>query len=171
VSDPQQPERAIGDGDVVVIRYTLTEADSGEVLDRSGDATPFAYLHGHGNIVPGLEAALAGRSVGHAFDLTLEPADAYGERKGPGPQPVPRREFRKDVHLAPGMRFKAKGSSGEEVPLWVIKVAGSRVYVDREHPLVGKRLRFVGEVLSVRDSDEHERAHGHAHGPDGHAHG
>lgn len=163
-------ERTITDGDVVGISYVLTDADSGETLDQNAGGVPFAYLHGSGTIVKGLEAELAGKSEGYAFDVTLAPADAYGERKGPGPQAVKRSQFRRDIPLREGMRFKVENSNGEEVPLWITKVAGSRVYVDSEHPMVGRSLRFVGEVHVIRAATEEEVAHGHAHGIEGHAH-
>lgn len=163
-------ERTISVGDVVGITYTLTDADSGEELDRISASEPFAYLHGTGSVVRGLEAGLTGLSVGSAFDLTLEPVDAYGERKGPGPQVVKRSEFRRDAPIRAGMRFTMKSSAGVEVALWVTKVAGSRVYVDSEHPLVGRRVRYAGQVALVRDASEVERQHGHAHGPHGHDH-
>ena len=163
-------ERTIQDGDIVAITYELTDAETGKVLDRNAGGEPFAFLHGKGQVLKGLEAGLTGQPEGHPFDLTLQPADAYGERKGPGPQAVKRSEFRRDIAIREGMRFKAENSKGEEVPLWITKVAGSRVYVDSEHPLTGKTLRFVGEVVLVRDATEEELAHGHAHGLTGEGH-
>lgn len=148
---------------VVTLTYVLTDADTGEELDRTTADRAFGYLHGHQNIVKGLEAALAGKAVGHAFDVTLEAADAYGERTGPGPQAVKRSQFRRDARLEKGMRFKAKGSDGKEVILFVTDVRGSRVYVDSEHPMVGRRLRFVGTVDAIRDAEPVEIEHGHAH--------
>ncbi len=162
-------DRTIEDGAIVGITYTLTDVDNGKVLDRNAGGEPFAFLSGQGQVLKGLEAGLNGMAVGTEFDLTLEPADAYGERTGPGPQAVKRREFRKDVHMREGMRFKHNNSKGEEVILWVTKIAGSRIYVDTEHPLTGKTLRFTGKVELVRDATEEELAHGHAHGVHGHA--
>lgn len=163
-------ERMIEDGAVVGITYILTDAETGKVLDRNAGAEPYAFLHGTGHVLKGLETGLTGLTEGSDFDLTLEPIDGYGERKGPGPQSVKRSEFRRDVQMREGMRFKAKNSDGDEVPLWVTKVAGSRIYVDTEHPLVGKRLRFVGNVAMVREATDSEREHGHAHGMTGEGH-
>ena len=60
----------IADARVASFHYTLTD-DSGTVLDKSPDAQPLQYLHGAGNIVPGLEKALTGRKVGDAFEANL----------------------------------------------------------------------------------------------------
>ena len=162
-------DKTIEDGVIVGITYVLTDADTGEALEKTPETEPFAYLHGAGSAMPGLETGLAGKSEGDAFDLTLEAADGYGERTGPGPQMVKRSQFRRDIPIREGMRFKAPNSAGEDVNLWVTKVAGSRIYIDSEHPLVGRRLHFVGTVALVRDATEVEVQHGHAHGLHGNA--
>lgn len=153
-------DRTIEDGVIVGISYILTDCETGKILDRNAGGEPFAYLSGKGQVLKGLEAGLSGMTVGTEFDLTLDPCDAYGERKGPGPQAVKRREFRKDIRMREGMRFKHNNSKGEEVVLWVTNIAGSRVYVDTEHPLTGKTLRFTGKVEMIRDASEDEVAHG-----------
>ena len=163
-------DRIIEDGVVVGITYILTDAETGKVLDRNAGGEPFAFLHGTGSVLKGLEVGLAGMTEGDSFDLTLAPVDAYGERKGPGPQAVKRSEFRRDIPIREGMRFKAENSNGEEVALWITKVAGSRIYVDNEHPLTGKTLRFTGEVVMVREATESETEHGHSHGLTGEGH-
>ena len=64
---------------VVAMHYTLTD-DSGEVLDSSAGRDPLAYLHGHSNIIPGLEQALEGKEAGHKSKVTVAPAEGYGEK-------------------------------------------------------------------------------------------
>ncbi|HEX3852127.1 MAG TPA: FKBP-type peptidyl-prolyl cis-trans isomerase, partial [Polyangiaceae bacterium] len=71
---------AIADGLVVVLNYTL-RSSAGEVIDSSTKEEPLAYLHGADNIVPGLEQALTGKSVGYSGKVIVEPADGYGERE------------------------------------------------------------------------------------------
>ena len=158
----------IADGKVVRIHYTLKN-ESGRLLDSSTGAHPLAYLHGAGNIVPGLERALLGRHAGERLDLVVPPEEGYGQRQGPGPQPVPRREFGKSARLEPGMSFRASGTDGEAVVLYVTKVVGSKVWIDRNHPLAGETLHFTVDVVDVRDATDEERTHGHAHAP-GHSH-
>ena len=93
----------IADGLVVVLNYTLT-ADDGEVIDASTPDDPMAYLHGADNIVPGLEQALTGKTVGFKGKVVVEPEDGYGEREDLPPEAVPRSAFPADVEIAAGMQ-------------------------------------------------------------------
>lgn len=157
----------VRDGTVVGIHYTLTDA-SGQVLDSSAGREPLLYLHGGGNIVPGLERQLAGRRVGDQFEAVVAAAEGYGERRGGPPQPVPRDAFPEDAELYEGLAVGAEGPNGEMIPLWITRVEADRVWLDRNHPLAGMELRFAVEVMSIREATENEVAHGHPHGPGGH---
>ena len=64
---------------VVTIHYKVTDVESGEVIDSSEGGAPMVYMHGAQNIIPGLEAALDGKTVGDEIEVTVAPADAYGE--------------------------------------------------------------------------------------------
>jgi FKBP-type peptidyl-prolyl cis-trans isomerase SlyD len=163
------PEQLIADGQVVVLQYTL-RADDGEVLDASTPDDPMAYLHGADNIVPGLEQALTGKAVGFKGKITVAPADGYGEREDEEPDVIPRNAFPPDMEIEAGMTFMAEGPNEEHAPIWVVAVEGDKVFVDSQHPLAGKTLHFDVEVLAVRSATKDELAHGHPHGPDGHAH-
>jgi FKBP-type peptidyl-prolyl cis-trans isomerase SlyD len=154
---------------VVSIHYTLT-GDAGNVLDSSAGREPLMYLHGAGNIVPGLEKQLAGRSVGDKLTVNVPPAEGYGERQGPGPQPVERGAFPQGMEVAPGMAFMAQSPDGHPFQLWVVDVQGDQVMVDVEHPLVGQTLHFAVEVVAVREATPQEKEHGHPHGLGGHEH-
>ncbi len=155
-------------GKVVQIHYKLSD-DDGTVLDQSS-GTPMAYLHGHGNIVPGLENALEGKSAGEQIQVVVEPGEGYGEFIEDAAESVHRNDFPKGMELQAGMPFRAQTSSGEVVVLWIESVKGARVTVTRNHPLAGKRLHFDVTIESVRDASEEEIAHGHAHGDGGHHH-
>lgn len=153
---------------VVSINYTLTN-DRGEVLDSSEQGAPLAYLHGTGNIIPGLESALTGLEQGAKLQVQIEPADAYGERNEQLVQEVPRRAFQGINDIQPGMSFTAQGDGGP-VRVLVTRVLGDMVTVDGNHPLAGERLNFDVEIAEVRTATAEELEHGHVHGPDGHHH-
>jgi FKBP-type peptidyl-prolyl cis-trans isomerase SlyD len=153
---------------VVTIHYTLTN-DAGEVLDSSRCAEPLAYLHGAGNIIPGLENALAGKRAGDKLSVRVEPAQGYGERDDRLVQHVPRRAFQGIAEIQPGMSFHAESSNGP-MRVTVTRVAGDMVTVDGNHPLAGEPLNFDVEVADVRAATEEELSHGHVHGPGGHHH-
>ena len=56
----------IQDRKAVSFHYTLTNQD-GEQIETTKNREPMTYLHGAYNIIPGLERAMAGRSVGDEF--------------------------------------------------------------------------------------------------------
>ena len=157
------------DGKVVSIHYTLKD-DDGEVVDSSSGGEPLEYLHGAGNIVPGLEAAMKGKTIGDKFNVKVPPADGYGEVVGNGPRPVPRSAFPDDVEIEEGMQFFVRGPDGEPFPVWVAEVSDEQVLIDANHPLAGENLNFEVEVVGIRDATEEEVEHGHPHGPEGHHH-
>jgi FKBP-type peptidyl-prolyl cis-trans isomerase SlyD len=154
---------------VVGIHYTLKNA-SGDVLDSSSGDEPMYYLHGHDNIVPGLERKLSGRNVGDKLEVTVQPADGYGERDPRGAQRVPREAFPPGTPLEAGAQLAMRDPSGEVVPFWIAKLESDMVHVDLNHPLAGQVLHFDVEVVSVRAATPEELQHGHPHGPDGHHH-
>ncbi|PZN32119.1 MAG: peptidylprolyl isomerase [Proteobacteria bacterium] len=150
---------------VVLIHYTLTN-DSGEVLDSSAGGEPLAYLHGNGNLIPGLEQALVGKATGDKLSVKIEPEDAYGAYDDDLVQQVPRAAFRGVPDVQVGMQFQAQSNLGPRLVV-VKEVAGDTVTVDGNHPLAGQRLSFDVEVVGVRAATEEERAHGHVHGAGG----
>lgn len=153
---------------VVYIHYTLTN-DAGEVLDSSRGNEPLAYLHGAGNIIAGLESALAGKQAGDKLNVRVEPSQGYGERDERLVQDVPRRAFEGIAEIQPGMSFQAQSNQGP-MRVVVTRVAGDMVTVDGNHPLAGEALNFDVEVTQVRDASQEELSHGHVHGPGGHHH-
>jgi FKBP-type peptidyl-prolyl cis-trans isomerase SlyD len=159
----------LADNRVGIVHYTLRN-DKGDVLDSSSGGEPLAYLHGHRNIVPGLESALVGKTDGDQVTVAVAPADGYGEKQGEGPQRIRRNELPKDLDIHVGMPLHGEDEEGNMFTLWVTDAKGAWVWVDINHPLAGETLHFEVEVLSVRDALEVELEHGHAHGIDGQGH-
>ena len=145
---------------VVSIHYTLT-TDAGEVLDSSEGRDPLKYLHGHQNIVPGLESALAGKVVGDKFDVVVSPEEGYGVRDESRVAKIPRSEV-KLPDLEPGMMLQAQTSQGPMI-LKVVEVGDEDVTVDANHELAGVTLHFAVEVIAVRPAEPEEIDHGHVH--------
>ena len=154
---------------VVLIHYTLTN-DGGKVLDSSSGGDPLAYLHGQGNIIPGLEKALEGKQAGDKLNVRVEPTEGYGVRDDSLVQQVPRRAFGGVSKIEPGMQFHAQSAQGQMRVVTVTHVKGDMVTVDANHPLAGEVLVFDVEVAEVRDATGEELEHGHVHGPGGHHH-
>ena len=150
---------------VVSFHYTLSKAD-GEQIESSRDREPMVYLHGAGNIIPGLEKAMAGKAAGDRFEVTVAPAEAYGERNENGVQRISAKHFKNLGKLSVGQTVVLQTNQGQ-MQVTVVKVGRFNVDVDRNHPLAGQTLTFDVEVTDVRDATEDEITHGHAHGPGG----
>ena len=153
---------------VVTFNYTLRD-DQGAVIDTSSGRAPLSYLHGKGNIVPGLEQALVGKAVGDKLDVTVAPEQGYGSRDERLVQIVARSKFGDVANLAPGMQVRASGPQGARL-VTVVRVDRDFVTVDGNHPLAGRTLHFSVEVADVRKATHEEISHGHVHGPGGHHH-
>lgn len=155
----------IGKNAVVSIDYTLTEA-GGEILDTSRGREPLLYIHGSGSIIPGLESSLEGKSAGDHLNVTIPPADAYGELDAERVMEIPREQFAGITEISVGMQFSARSDHGEEV-VTVTNVSEETITVDANHPLAGKTLNFDVTIVDVRAATQEELDHGHVHGAGG----
>ena len=153
---------------VVSIHYTLTN-NSGDMLDSSEGQDPLAYLHGHGNIIPGLENALDGKKIGDKLDVNIPPKEAYGIRDKNLVKDVSPNVFKEVDDLEVGMQFRAN-SEGEMRVFTITKISDDLITIDGNHPLADVELNFQVEVVDIRKPSEEELHHGHVHGPGGHAH-
>jgi FKBP-type peptidyl-prolyl cis-trans isomerase SlyD len=153
---------------VALIHYTLTD-DEGKTIDSSAGGEPLAYIHGNGNLIPGLERELEGKTDGDKVDVKIAPADGYGEFDKDLIQRVPRRALKGIGNLHVGMQLQAQSERGTRA-VTVTQLVGDMVTLDGNHPLAGKNLNFKVEVVSVRAATEEELSHGHVHGPGGHHH-
>jgi FKBP-type peptidyl-prolyl cis-trans isomerase SlyD len=154
---------------VVSIDYTLKN-DAGEVLDSSDGHDALFYLHGHSNIVEGLESALDGRAVGDTLDVTVPPELGYGTRKEDLVFDVPRGQLPGDLSPKKGMQLSMTSDDGHTIPVTIRAVKPQSVQVDANHELAGVTLHFSVTVRSIRKATKEELRHGHAHGPGGHHH-
>ncbi|HVO48587.1 MAG TPA: peptidylprolyl isomerase [Steroidobacteraceae bacterium] len=159
---------SIKQNSVVTFHYTLKN-DAGEIIDSSSGSEPLAYLHGHGQIVGGLERELEGRNTGDKLSVKVAAADGYGEYNKELVQKVPRRSLKGISKISVGMRLHAQTASGTRA-VAVTHVAGDMVTLDGNHPLAGQNLNFDIEVTDVREATEEELSHGHVHGTGGHHH-
>lgn len=147
----------------VTFHYTLTDTNGVEI-DSSAGQEPLSYLHGHGNIIPGLEKVLEGKAAGDSLEVSIAPAEGYGEVVEEMIQEVPRSSFQGVEDIQPGMSFQAETNQGP-VSVVVTAVTEETVTVDGNHPLAGKTLNFEVTVESVREATKDELEHGHIHGP------
>jgi FKBP-type peptidyl-prolyl cis-trans isomerase SlyD len=154
---------------VVTIDYTLKNAQ-GEVIDTSVGKQALPYLHGAGNLIPGLEKALEGKKAGDHINVTIAPEEAYGLRDEQLVQSVSKSAFQGVPDVKVGMQFRTQGQGNEMRVVTVTHIDGDKITVDANHPLAGMPLNFEVTIREVRVATKDELAHGHVHGPGGHHH-
>lgn len=153
---------------VVHIDYTLKD-NEGNVLDSSDGRQPLAYIHGIGNIIPGLEAALDGKSVGDKIKTTVHPEDAYGKRDKNLKQKISLKQFENPEDVKKGVQLQIRSEKGVRLAV-VTEIQGDDVIIDLNHPLAGVELNFDVEIKDIREASSEELSHGHVHGEGGHSH-
>lgn len=146
---------------VVSMHYTLTD-DAGTLIDSSRGREPLDYLHGHGNIISGLENALEGAEAGYKAAVKLSPAEGYGEYNAQAVFEVPKDKFPAGSDIEEGMQVHGEGPQGV-MSFTVVGLTDAGVVLDGNHPLAGKNLNFDVEVIAVREATVQELAHGHVH--------
>lgn len=150
----------IENGSVVLFDFVLTD-EQGNPIDSGQGPDGMSYIHGLGQLVPGLERALEGKQVGERVEAVVEPADGYGEGLDQDEVRVPRTELPDDIE--PGAELEGTDSEGESETFWVVAVEGEEVVLTRTHPLAGVTLKFDVTITKVRAATEEELEHGHAH--------
>ncbi len=153
---------------VVAIAYTLKD-DAGQILDQTETSQPLHYLHGHQNIIPGLEASLSGVAVGEKKQVRVNPEEGYGNYNPDLTFKVGRELFQGEPPKE-GAMVQLGIESGETVIASVVGFQDDHVLLDGNHPLSGKVLHFEVEVVGIRQASAEELQHGHPHGPGGHHH-
>ena len=143
-------------GSTVEVEYTIYDSEGNAV--ESSDDEPIEYVHGEGEILPGLEDALAGHAAGDEVTVTLACADAFGEHNPDGIVSIPRDNLPEGTELSPGdfitLTSEPEDGEGDEVAdefeLRVIEVNDDAVMADANHPLAGQDVRFEVRVLTVK---------------------
>jgi FKBP-type peptidyl-prolyl cis-trans isomerase SlyD len=152
----------------VAIDYKLT-IEGGIVVDASEKGQPLWYLHGAGNIIPGLEKELEGLGAGDKKTVTVTPEEGYGTYDNARVHPVPKSQFPSGNYTV-GDHIIATSPDGTEVPARIAAMDGKSITLDFNHELAGKTLTFDVVVSEVRAATKDELKHGHVHGPGGHHH-
>ena len=155
-------------GHVVRFHYALSGQDGKEVeSSRGGD--PVLALLGHGNLMLGLDEAIIGHRSGESFSASLDPDQAFGERREDWTQRVSKKHFGKGARFRAGAQLRLQTDQGART-VTVLKVGSKFVDVDLNHPLAGETVTFTVELEDVREATPEELAHRHAHGAGGHQH-
>ncbi len=152
---------------VVTFHYRLSVGE--QQVEDSHEGEPLSYLHGHGNIIPGLESEMAGKAAGDSFSATIPPELAYGLRRDDAVARVQMKHVLTKGRLEPGQPIMVNTENGPR-QVRVVKPGKFVVDVDANHPMAGATLNFAIEIVDVRAASDEELAHGHVHGAGGHHH-
>lgn len=158
----------IAEKTVVSLNYTLKNGE-GELLDTSEGREPLVYLHGVGQLIPGLENELAGKGAGEAMQVVIKPEDGYGSRRDDLLKTVAKDGFQGEEEMQVGMQVQLDTEHGPAIAV-ITSIEGNDVVLDLNHPLADMTLHFDVKVEEVREATEEEISHGHVHGPGGHQH-
>lgn len=162
--DERNHPREVRDGVVVSLDYVLKV--DGEVIDSSAGMEPIEFIQGKKQIIPGLESALYGMTVGARKEVTVQPEQGYGEFDPENFADINRADFPAGVPLQPGVELELTDENGEVYDGRIVSVDSANIRVDLNHPLAGKELHFSVRVVGLRQATAEELAHGHVHGQD-----
>jgi FKBP-type peptidyl-prolyl cis-trans isomerase SlyD len=160
-------ELKVKDGHVVSMEYTLKV--DGEVADTSDGREPLEFVHGAGNIIPGLEREMTGMAIGESKEVVVPPADGYGEEDDKAFMDVPREQFPEEIPMKVGTELQVQNQAGQPMYARIDMVGDKNVRLNFNHPLAGKELHFAVKVVGLRNASDEEKEHGHVHGA-GHHH-
>ncbi|MCX6054704.1 MAG: peptidylprolyl isomerase [Chloroflexi bacterium] len=146
---------------VVSMDYELTV--EGEVIDASEINEPLEFLQGAGNIIPGLEKAIMGMSIGESKKVLVKAIDAYGEFDPDGFVEVPKADLPEDIPMEVGVEISVDNEDGEEMDAVIEEVSLDTVTLNFNHPLAGKDLNFQVKIIEIRPATAEEIEHGHIH--------
>ncbi len=135
-------------GDTVRIHYTGTLLD-GTTFDSSEGRDPLEFQVGSGQIIPGLDTAIPGMTVGDKKEVKVAAVDAYGPINPEMRQAIPREGIPADIPLEPGTQLQMQTPDGQAMPVTVVEADESTVTLDANHPLAGKDLTFNIELVSI----------------------
>ena len=146
---------------VVTMDFTLTV--DGEIIDQSEAGEPIQFLQGYGQVIPGLEQALEGMTVGESKEIDVEPDEGYGEEDEEAFAAIPRAEFPAEIPLMAGIELQLRDQDGEVLEAFIDEIREDVVMLNFNHRLAGKRLHFWVRIIDIRAATAEELEHGHAH--------
>ena len=142
----------IKEGYHVKIEYTGTLED-GSVFDSTEEqGEPMDFQIGANQVIEGFEKAIVEMELNEEKEITLKPADAYGDRQDDMVKDIPKENMPSE-ELEEGMTLMATLPTGMQVPVTVVKISDDTVKIDLNHPLAGKALNFKLKVIEIKEGE------------------
>ena len=155
-SQAADTKQTVTEGKNVSLEYTLT-LDDKSVVESNVGKQPLTYTHGTHQIIPGLEKALEGLTVGDTKEVTVAPADGYGEKDPNAVQEVQKKLIPPNA-LVVGTQLQGKTPDGHMVYPRVAEIKDDTVVLDFNHPLAGKTLHFDVKILDIQQEQSQPQA-------------
>lgn len=134
-----------------VVTFTYIILDENQSVQEQSDL-PMSYLHGvDGKMFEKVEKEMEGKKVGDVIKVTLEPAEAFGERD-------PALTFSDSLENVPdefqriGVEATFQNDAGEQVTMTVTRIENGEIFLDGNHPYAGKRMTFQITIKEIRDA-------------------
>jgi len=142
-------------GKNVKVIYKLYDASDNSYLEKTPENNPPVFEIGVGNLFPEFEKNLLGLEQGDKFDFIIKAEDAYGPIDTYAIFDIPKETFAIDGKVdvsffSPGKKIPMHDNNGNQHIGRMIKILDDVVTMDFNHPLAGKDLRYVGEILEVK---------------------
>jgi peptidylprolyl isomerase len=135
-------------GNKVRVHYT-GKLEDGSVFDSSVGREPLEFILGQGQLIPGFEKAVIGKTAGDKTVATLPPDEAYGESSEELFYEIPMEQVPEDIQPVIGMQLSVSSPDGRQMPVVVSEVTEQFIVLDANHPLAGKTLIFDIEIMEV----------------------
>ena len=142
----------IKEGYYVKVEYTGTLED-GSLFDSTEEqGSPLEFQVGANQVIEGFEKAIVEMDLNQEKEITLKPADAYGEYKDDMKREIPKENMPAD-DLEVGMTLMATLPTGMQVPVTIMDITDKHVEIDLNHPLAGKALNFKLKVVEIKEGE------------------
>ncbi len=146
-------DETIRDNKLVEFTYSIRD-EQGQVLEQID--LPINYIQGRNSgLHQKIEHALAGHRTGDTVAVKLGPNEGFGE-------PDPNLTFTDDIDNVPeefrwvGAEVEFQNDQGDVKTFRVSAIENGLLTLDGNHPLAGKPIVFVLNILQVRDATRDE---------------
>ena len=133
----------------VLVEYT-GRLEDGTVFESSEESGPIDITIGAGQVIKGIDEALAEMEVGETRTITIPCEKAFGRYSEYNVQKRDLRYVPNADELPVGQRISFTGPGGQKVSALVQKIEDGYVYLDFNNKLAGKTLVYdlkIAEVL------------------------
>lgn len=135
-------------GNTVKIHFTGKTQD-GKIFASSFGHEPLEFKVGCGEVLPGLEKAVVGMTIGDRKTAVISPEEAYGPRNDELVFDIEKSQLPPEIPTTIGECLEFHYADGTILLLTIVGIHESMLKVDANHPLAGKNLTFDLELVSL----------------------